>query len=138
DGIAAIAIGLLMGALAFFLASTNRKYLLNYSDDEVTKVATRLWADDAQVQAVPLVNSIVLSPRETLLMAEVELREEAMFADMSDAEIEQAIRFMRKLNAIRRSLEEDVVHIAPEAKHIFIEFASPPDKPDDNKGGMQT
>jgi len=137
DGIAAIAIGLLMGALAFFLASTNRKYLLNYSDDDVNAVATRLWTADAQVQAVPLVNSIVLSPRETLLMAEVELREEAMFADMSEAEIEQAIRFMRKLNAIRRSLEEEVSQIAPEAKHIFIEFASPPDKPDENKGGMQ-
>ncbi|MDQ6994329.1 MAG: cation diffusion facilitator family transporter [Mariprofundaceae bacterium] len=138
DGIAAIAIGLLMGALALFLASTNRKYLLNYSDDDVNEVATRLWTSDAQVQAVPLVNSIVLSPRETLLMAEVELREEAMFADMSEAEIQQAIRFMRKLNAIRRSLEEDVIKLAPEAKYIFIEFASPPVKPDKNKGGMQT
>jgi len=137
DGIAAIAIGLLMGALAFFLAATNRKYLLNYSNDDVNEVATRLWMNDAQVQAVPLVNSIVLSPRETLLMAEVELREETMFADMSAEEITQAIQFMHKLNAIRRSLEEDVMRVAPEAKHIFIEFASPPDKPDDSKGGRE-
>jgi len=87
------------------------------------------------VQTVQRVNSIVLSPQETLLMAEVELREEAIFADMTDTEIAQAIRFMQKLNAIRRSLEEDVARIAPEAKHIFIEFASPQDKPDDAKGG---
>jgi len=138
DGVAAIAIGLLMGCLALFLASTNRKYLLNYSDDDVNDVAKRLWIADKQVQAVPLVNSIVLSPRETLLMAEVELREETMFADMSEEEIAQAIRFMRKLNAIRRSLEDDVARVAPEAKHIFIEFASPPDKPDDVKGGRQS
>lgn len=130
DGIAAICIGLLMGALAFFLAASNRKYLLNRSDDEVNRIATRLWQADEQVQSVLRVNSIVLSPEETLLMAELELREEAIFADMSKDEITQAIRFMHKLDDIRRSLEEDVSRIAPEAGQIFIEFASPSDKPD--------
>ena len=128
DGIAAICIGMLMGVLACFLAATNRKYLLNHSDDGVNEVASKLWRADEQVQTVQRVNSIVLSPKETLLMAEVELREEAIFADMSEAEITQAIRFMHKLNAIRRSLEEDVARVSPEAKHIFIEFASPEDK----------
>jgi len=135
DGIAAICIGILMGVLAYFLAASNRKYLLNHSDDGVNDVAAKLWREDEQVQRVQRVNSIVLSPEETLLMAEVELREETIFADMSEVEIAQAIRFMHKLNAIRRSLEEDVARISPEAKHIFIEFASPQDKPDDAKGG---
>jgi len=128
DGIAAICIGLLMGFLAYFLAATNRKYLLNHSDDEVNEAAARLWEADDRVQTVQRVNSIVLSPEETLLMADVELREEDIFADMTDAEIAQAIHFMQKLNAIRRSLEENVARVAPEAKHIFIEFASPQDK----------
>jgi len=138
DGVAAVAIGLLMGFLAYFLAATNRKYLLNHSDDEVNEVAARLWEADDQVQVVQRVNSIVLSPEDTLLMAEVELREEAIYADMTQEEIAQAIRFMQKLNAIRRSLEEDVERVAPEAKHIFIEFASPQDKPDDAKGGKDS
>jgi len=127
DGIAAICIGLLMGVLAVFLASTNRKYLLNRSDDEVTAIATRVWQADAQVQAVQRVNSIVLSPTDSLLMAEVELREEAIFADMSEEEVARAIRFMGKIDAIRRSLEDEVSRLAPEAKHIFIEFAPPAD-----------
>ncbi|MDX8405924.1 MAG: cation diffusion facilitator family transporter [Mariprofundus sp.] len=130
DGIAAICIGLLMGALALFLAATNRKYLLNRSDDEVDEAAIRLWREDKQVQHVQRVNSIVLSPSDTLLMAEVELREEAIFADMSADEVAQAIRFMHKLDAIRRSLEDEVSRVAPEARHIFIEFATPVDKPD--------
>jgi len=130
DGIAAIIIGLLMGILAVFLAATNRKYLLNRSDDEVNEVASRLWHADKQVQSVPRVNSIVLSPADTLLMAEVELREETIFADMSQEEVAQAIRFMHKLDAIRRSLEDEVSRAAPEARHIFIEFATPVDKPD--------
>ena len=130
DGIAAIAIGLLMGALAIFLAATNRKYLLNHSDETVDNIATRLWSADEQVQSVERVNSIVLSPEDTLLMAEVELREEAIFADMSSEEIRQAIRFMHKLDDIRLSLENDVSRVAPETKHIFIEFTAPQDKPD--------
>ena len=54
---------------------------------------------------------------------------EAIFADMNSGEIEQAIRFMHKLDDIRRSLEDDVSRIAPETKHIFIEFTSPPEAP---------
>ncbi len=130
DGIAAICIGLLMGGLAFFLAATNRKYLLNHSDAGVDEIATRLWQADEQVQAVQRVNSIVLSPEDTLLMAEVELREEAIFSDMNSGEIAQAVRFMRKLNDIRRSLEDDVSRIAPETRHIFIEFTSPSEEPE--------
>lgn len=130
DGIAAICIGLLMGGLAFFLAATNRKYLLNRSDDEVNEIATKLWRADDQVQSVQRVNSIVLSPEDTLLMAEVELREEAIFSDMNREEIAQAIRFMHKLDDIRRSLEDDVSRIAPETRHIFIEFTSPPGTPE--------
>lgn len=125
DGIAAICIGLLMGGLAWFLAATNRKFLLNRSNDEVNDVATRLWQADDKVQDIQRVNSIVLSPDDTLLMAEIELREEAIFSSMSEAEIKQAIRFMRKLDEIRRSLEEDVSRIAPETRHIFIEFTIP-------------
>jgi len=132
DGIAAICIGLLMGGLAFFLAATNRKYLLNHSNEEVDEIATRMWQADDQVQHVQRVNSIVLSPEDTLLMAEVELREEAIFADMTQEEISQAIRFMHKLDDIRSSLEDDVSRVAPETKHIFIEFTAPTDKPDKN------
>jgi len=125
DGIAAICIGLLMGGLAWFLAATNRKFLLNRSDDDVNDIATKLWEEDHQVQHIQRVNSIVLSPDDTLLMAEIELREETIFSNMSEDEIKQAIRFMRTLDGIRRSLEEDVSRIAPETRHIFIEFTIP-------------
>lgn len=128
DGIAAIFIGLLMGWLAWFLAATNRKYLLNRSDEQVNRVATGLWQADGQVQSVQRVNSIVLSPDDTLLMAELELREEAIFTAMSQEEIARAIHFMHKLDAIRQSLEDDVSRVAPEARHIFIEFTIPPEK----------
>ena len=130
DGIAAICIGLLMGGLAWFLAATNRKFLLNRTNDEVNNIATKLWKADEQVQHVQRVNSIVLSPDDTLLMAEIELREETIFSNMSEEEIKHAIRFMRTLDEIRRSLEEDVSRIAPETQHIFIEFTIPKEQAD--------
>ncbi|MFQ5581712.1 MAG: cation diffusion facilitator family transporter [Mariprofundaceae bacterium] len=123
DAIAAILIGLLMGALAFFLAKVNRKYLLNISDQRLDQVAEEIWQGDERIQAVHRVNSIVLSPDESVLMAEVELREETMFAKMSEAEIQQAIHFMNRLHDIRRSLEGEVRQSIPHARDIFIELA---------------
>ena len=94
----------------------------------MNEVATQVWQASDHVQKVHRVNSIVLSPDDTLLMAEVELREEEIFADMSEEEIAHAIRFMHKLGFIRKALEDEVSRIKPEVKHIFIEITSPEDK----------
>lgn len=106
DGIAAILIGILMGGLAFFLATSNRKYLLNRSDETLNTFAENAWRNMPTVQDVHHVRSVVLSPEKSLLVAEVELREEALFANMSQPEVDNAIRFMARLNSIRTELEQ--------------------------------
>jgi zinc transporter 9 len=121
-----------MGFLAFFLASTNKKYLLNVSDGEINSVALDAWSKDKRVQDVRHIHSIVLSPEESILMAELELREEALFRDMSEEEIQQAIRFMQRLDDVRASLEEAVSKESEEAKHIYIEFGLPKKKAETN------
>jgi len=128
DAAAAIVIGVLMGALAIFLAAINRSYLLNRSDPELDQLVLKRWCSDKRVQSVPRVNTIVLSPEATILMAEVELREEEMFEHMSPSEIDQVRRFMRKVDAIRRDLEAEVRRAAPRAQAIFIEFTLPGEK----------
>ncbi|MDX8410276.1 MAG: cation diffusion facilitator family transporter [Mariprofundaceae bacterium] len=127
DGIAAIAIGLLMGLLAFFLAHTNKRYLIDAADSSLDATARGVWEEDARVQRVQRVNSIVLSPEESLLMAEVELREEALFADMSEEEIERTICYMQRINETRHALEAKVREKAPRASHIFIELVGLPE-----------
>jgi len=127
DGIAALAIGVLMGFLAFFLASVNKKFLINAADPNMDMVVTGIWKEDERIQRLQRVNSIVISPDESVLMAELELREEELFADMSPPEIEQAVHFMKRIDLIRRSLEEEVTEGAPQAKHIFIEFVGLPE-----------
>ncbi len=130
DGIAALAIGGLMGLLAFFLASVNKRFLINASDPKMDEQVTRIWHEDERVQRLHRVNSIVISPEESVLMAEVELREEELFTDMSRDEVMQAIHFMKRIDLIRRSLEEEVRVCAPQAKHIFIEFVGLPEQKD--------
>jgi len=127
DGIAALAIGILMGFLAFFLASVNKKFLINVADPKMDRLVRDIWEGDDRIQRLQRVNSIVISPEESVLMAELELREEELFADMSPSEIEQAVLFMKRIDLIRRSLENDVTEGAPQAKHIFIEFVGLPE-----------
>ncbi len=122
---AAVGIGILMGLLAFFLAATNKKYLLNVSDGEINSVALDAWSKDKRVQDVRHIHSIVLSPEESVVMAELELREETLFRDMTEEEIQQAIRFMQRLDDVRGSLERAVQRKAEEAKHIYVEFGLP-------------
>ncbi len=125
DPAAAIVIGLLMGGLAIFLANLNRGYLISHADPELNELAMRAWREDPRVERVERVNSIVLGPDVSLLMAEVELREEAMFEDMSDEEVKQLTLFMQRLDAIRRELEAGVRERAPRARAIFLEFTLP-------------
>ena len=127
DAIAAIAIGLLMGFLAFFLARVNKKYLINAADTRADQEARRIWDEDGRIQNVQRVNSIIVSPDESILMAEIELREEELFADMSKAEIDHAVQFLDRVHTLRTSLEDEVHASVPQAKHIFIELAGLPE-----------
>ncbi|MDX8388564.1 MAG: cation diffusion facilitator family transporter, partial [Ghiorsea sp.] len=120
DIAAALGIAALMGFLAIFLAMTNKKYLINVSDESTNGVAEKAWSNNAQVQKVHHVSSIVLSPEESIVMAELELREEALFADMTDEEVQRAILFMHHLDTVRGSLEADLRQGSSAAKHIYI------------------
>ena len=126
DTIAALAIAGLMGLLAYFLAITNKKYLINISDEATNSAAVEAWTQDERVQDVRHVHSIVISPDESIVMAELELREEALFADMSAEEVQRAILFMTRLDNVRASLEAEVRETSKTAKHIYIEFTGLP------------
>ncbi len=128
DAGAALAIGGLMGLLAYFLASVNKRFLINAADPKMDDRVKEIWNGDDRIQRLQRVNSIVISPEESVLMAELELREEELFTDMSREEVVQAVHFMNRLDLIRRSLEDEVKAATPQAKHIFIEFVGLPDQ----------
>ncbi len=133
DTIAALAIAALMGLLAIFLATMNKKYLLNVSDENINTLAVQAWTEDERVQEVRHVHSIVLSPEESIVMAELELREEALFANMTQEEIKMAIKFMYHLDQVRGSLENKLYEGSESAKHIYIEFTGLLEKREENE-----
>jgi len=123
DSVAAVFIGVLMGFMAVFLAAINRKYLLNKSETEVTDDVVARWKSDPRVQTIHRANSIVISPSESILMAEIELCEEKLSENMSSEEIKGAISFMKRINEIRKDLEREASsEQGVFKKHIFIEF----------------
>lgn len=56
-------------------------------------------------------------------MAEVELREDAIFENMNEDQIQQAIALMAQLDRIRSGLEDDVRMASGETEHIYIKFS---------------
>ena len=111
-----------MGVLALFLAISNKKFLITASDPDVTNSAEEIWDLDKRVQGVNSVSTIVLTPDQSIVMAELELREEALFESMSKAEQDAAIKMVNRINEIKLDLEQSVKKANPSAKHIFIEF----------------
>jgi solute carrier family 30 (zinc transporter), member 9 len=138
DAAAAILIGLLMGGLAMLLAGLNKRFLIDTSDPHLDDTARTLWSADARIAHVERVNSIVLSPEETLLMAEVQAREDAVFAGMNPTQIEGAVTMIRHMHELRRGMEAEVRRAVPRARHIFIEFVGIADRKDHDKNRVAT
>ena len=128
DGVAAMLIGLLMGFLAVFLGLSNKKYLINLSDVELDEKARAQWELDDRIQAVHKIQSIVLGPQTSMLTAEIELCEEALFKDMTKEEIDRAIVFMKKLTDIKDEFERNVKTGSKQAEHIVLEYVLPSNK----------
>ena len=128
DAVAAILIGLLMGGLAILLATLNKRFLIDTADPHLDETARSLWQADGRITHVERINSIVLSPEETLLMAEVQVREDAVFAGMNAPQIEGAVTMIRHLHELRRGMEAEVRRAVPRARHIFIEFVGLADR----------
>jgi len=138
DAAAAMLIGLLMGGLALLLAGLNKRFLIDTSDPHLDDTARALWGADTRIAHVERVNSIVLSPEETLLMAEVQVREQAVFAGMNAAQVEGAVRMLRHLHELRRGMEGEVRKSVPRARHIFIEFVGIADRKDHDQNRVAT
>ncbi|HXH65170.1 MAG TPA: cation diffusion facilitator family transporter [Mariprofundaceae bacterium] len=138
DAAAAILIGLLMGGLAMLLASLNKRFLIDVADSHLDEVARSVWQADTRITHVERVNSIVLSPEETLLMAEVQVREDAVFAGMNATQVEGAMTMLRHLHELRRGMEADVRRAVPRARHIFIEFVGIADRKNHDENRVAT
>jgi divalent metal cation (Fe/Co/Zn/Cd) transporter len=110
DGAASVAIGLLLGGVAWFLAHQSRGLLVGEAVDPAIRASLcRIAEADPQVRRVVRLLTMHLAPREVLLTLELEFRRGSSGAETAAAveRIDKAIRARH-----------------PEIRHIFIEAQS--------------
>jgi len=75
-------IAVMLGVIAFYLGFVNMKYLADMRDTDAEALFAELVKEHPHVEKWHDVRSIILDENNTLLVAEVELREEAMVAGL--------------------------------------------------------
>lgn len=122
DGLASVAVGGLLGAVAFILARTNYKYLLGLSVDPATTARITLLLERPAIEAVYGVTCEWVAPAAFAYRAEIDF-DGAYFASCLASyhdEIDAATR--DELPAIMRRYAEDVTRLV-EQEVVAIERA---------------
>jgi cation diffusion facilitator family transporter len=107
DGIASIAIGLILAAVAAFLAYESKGLLIGEAlEPEAIRAIRDLVEKDAAVSKLVRAYSMYLGPQEVLLTMEIQFRRELTMAEVAAAieRLDQAIRYYQ-----------------PDIKFIFLE-----------------
>jgi zinc transporter 9 len=71
-------IAIMLGMIAFYLGYTNMRFLADLRDSEAETIFLRVANDHHQVERCHDLRSIIIDETNTILVAEVELREEAV------------------------------------------------------------
>ncbi len=77
-----VLIALSLGVAAFFLGAVNMRYLTDVRDHEAEQLFASIVAEHTEVERYHDLRSIIIDDQHTLLVAEIEMREEAMLANL--------------------------------------------------------
>lgn len=98
-------IALLLGVVAFYLGWLNMRFLTAVRDDEAERVLGEVIAAHPEVERCHEIRSLVVDEAHTVLVAEVELREEAMVPGLFEQLVERREVVMAALPQERRQDE---------------------------------
>ncbi len=90
-------IALMLGGIAFYLGFVNMRFLTDIRDNEAEMVFREVVAAHPEVEGYHDLRSVIIDEEHTVLMAEIELREEAVTAELYD-------RIQLRCDAILESL----------------------------------
>ncbi len=77
-------IALMLGAIAFYLGFVNMRFLADIRDREAEALFREVVAEHPEVERYHDLRSLIIDENHTVLIAEIELREEAMVVDLYD------------------------------------------------------
>jgi zinc transporter 9 len=104
-----VVIALMLGLVAFFLGKVNMRFLTDVRDPEAEQAFRDVVAEHPEVQAYHDLRSVIIDENHTVVVAEIEMREEAMMADLPQriARHEQKLRATVPFN---RRNQENLEH----------------------------
>lgn len=94
-----VLIAIMLGLIAFYLGYVNMRYLVDIRDEEAEQVFREIAISHRQVENFHDLRSIIVDESHTVLMAEIELREEAITSNL-----------MPDFNAKRQALLDVLPH----------------------------
>ena len=99
-------IAVMLGLIAFYLGFTNMRFLADMRDRESEAAFRNLVEEHPEVERCHDLRSIILDERHTLLVAEIEIREEALIPGLKEQIDAEQERILASLPKQRRQLEE--------------------------------
>ena len=79
-----VVIAVMLGITAFFLGKINMRYLTNIRDLDAEQAFRRLIASHREIEKYHDLRSVIIDDTHTVVVAEVELREEVMISSMRE------------------------------------------------------
>jgi len=90
-------IAVLLGLTAFFLGAVNMRYLADVRDTEAEAAFVDIVKQHSEVERYHDLRSIIIDDQHTILVAEIELREEAVVAGLQARMAEYENKFLSVL-----------------------------------------
>ncbi len=97
-----VMIALLLGVAAFYLGAVNMRLLSDVRDKQAEAVFSEVVAGHHEVERYHDLRSIILDDEHTILVAEIELREEAVIATLHPRIAEYEQQYLGMMSASRR------------------------------------
>jgi len=99
-------IAIMLGCIAFYLGMVNMRFLADMRDQHAEHAFVRVVKEHAEVERYHDLRSIILDESNTVLVAEIELREEAIVPGLRSLIDQHAEKMMSRVPHHRKALPE--------------------------------
>ncbi len=125
DGLASIAIGILLGFVAIFLANKNKDLLTDQSHLATNRKIEEIFQNHPAIEKYHDLRTIIFGPKHIVVVSDVEFKEEFIYEnigrDPSSDRKEYTEQVVHKIGALTDQLESEIRNICPEVKEIYLE-----------------
>lgn len=100
----------MLGMIAFYLGRTNMRFLTDIRDNKAVDALLQVVQEHHEVERIHDLRSIVVDERNTILVAEIELREEAIVPGLQERITEQQNQILQQIPSSRRNTEQVICY----------------------------